>query len=144
MLIEDAGVVVLGGLIQDSGTRSEQRVPFLGRIPLIGLAFKTRSAQNTKTNLMVFIRPKILRDGTSAAIETNSKYNYMRDLQRSGDRREVLPLLPGVKPPRLPPAAPLPDPADGAPAPASPAAAPAPGSSKPNPATPNSPQGTPE
>ena len=108
VLIEDGGTVVLGGLIQDSQTGGEQRVPFLGRIPVIGEAFKSRSAKKTKTNLMVFIQPRILRDGLDAAFETNQKYNYMRDQQRKlGPQREVLPLLPGTPRailPELPPA----------------------------------------
>jgi general secretion pathway protein D len=103
VLIEDNGTVVLGGLIQDTQTGGEQRVPFLGRIPLIGEAFKTRNAQKTKTNLMVFIKPRILRDGTDAAIETNQKYNYIREQQRrNGPRGEILPLLPGERRPMLP------------------------------------------
>jgi len=108
VLIEDGGTVVLGGLIQDSQTGGEQRVPFLGRIPVVGEAFKSRSAKKTKTNLMVFIQPRILRDGLDAAFETNQKYNYMRDQQRKlGPQREVLPLLPGTPRailPELPPA----------------------------------------
>jgi general secretion pathway protein D len=108
VLIEDGGTIVLGGLISDSQTGGEQRVPFLGRIPIIGEAFKTRSAKKTKTNLMVFIKPRILRDGTDTAIETNQKYNYMREQQRTyGPRGEVLPLLPGERRPALPA---LPDP----------------------------------
>jgi general secretion pathway protein D len=83
-------------------------VPFLGRIPVVGEAFKSRSAKKTKTNLMVFIQPRILRDGLDAAFETNQKYNYMRDQQRKlGPQREVLPLLPGTPRailPELPPA----------------------------------------
>ena len=108
VLIEDGGTVVLGGLIQDSQTGGEQRVPFLGRIPVVGEAFKSRSAKKTKTNLMVFIQPRILRDGRDAAFETNQKYHYMRDQQRKlGPQREVLPLLPGTPRailPELPPA----------------------------------------
>lgn len=108
VLIEDGGTVVLGGLIQDTQTNGEQRVPFLGRIPLLGEAFKTRSAQKTKTNLMVFIKPRILRDGLDTAIETNQKYNYIRDQQRrNGPRGELLPLLPGERRSVLPP---LPEP----------------------------------
>ncbi|NBU24551.1 MAG: type II secretion system protein GspD [Gammaproteobacteria bacterium] len=104
VLIEDGGTVVLGGLIQDSQTGGEQRVPFLGRIPVIGEAFRTRSAKKTKTNLMVFIQPRILRDGLDATIETNQKYNYIRDQQRRlGPQREVLPLLPGEQRAELPP-----------------------------------------
>jgi Flp pilus assembly secretin CpaC len=64
VLIEDGGTIVLGGLIQDTQTGGEQRVPFLGRIPIVGEAFRTRSAKKNKTNLMVFIQPRILRDGT--------------------------------------------------------------------------------
>jgi general secretion pathway protein D len=112
VLIEDGGIVVLGGLIQDSDIRGEQRVPYLGRIPVIGALFKTRSRQSDKTNLMVFIRPKILRDGFATAIETNAKYNYIREEQRSTMRpkTEILPLLPFTAEPLLPPIpAPLPD-----------------------------------
>ena len=114
VLIEDGGTVVLGGLIQDSQTGGEQRVPFLGRIPVLGEAFRTRSAKKTKTNLMVFIQPRILRDGLDATIETNQKYNYIRDEQRRlGPQREVLPLLPGEPRAELPP---LPQPSPAAPA----------------------------
>jgi general secretion pathway protein D len=112
VLIEDGGIVVLGGLIQDSDIRGEQRVPYLGRIPVLGALFKTRSRQTDKTNLMVFLRPKILRDGFATAIETNSKYNYIREEQRATMRpkSEILPLLPFSKEPLLPPIpAPLPD-----------------------------------
>jgi general secretion pathway protein D len=110
VMIEDGGIVVLGGLISDNATRGEQRVPFLGRIPLIGLAFKTRNGRSTKSNLMVFIKPKIIRDGTQAAIETNAKYNFMREEQRKGQHRELLPILPGVPQPRLPELPPPPAP----------------------------------
>ena len=97
VLIEDGGVVVLGGLIEDNSVKGEQRVPYLGSIPIIGLLFKTRNATSTKNNLIIFIRPKILRDQAQAAYETDLKYNYMRDQQKSlNDSREILPLLPGV------------------------------------------------
>jgi general secretion pathway protein D len=123
VLIEDGGTVVLGGLIQDSQTGGEQRVPFLGRIPVLGEAFRTRSAKKNKTNLMVFIQPRILRDGLDATIETNQKYNYIRDEQRRlGPQREVLPLLPGETRAELPP---LPQP--------SPAAAPVEAPAEPKP-----------
>ncbi len=125
VMIEDGGTVVLGGLIQDSQTGGEQRVPFLGRIPVVGEAFRTRSAKKTKTNLMVFIQPRILRDGLDATIETNQKYNYIRDQQlRLGPQREVLPMLPGERRAILPeiPTVPAPAPVP-APVPATPAAA---------------------
>jgi len=102
VLVEDGGVIVLGGLISDTAMEGENRVPILGRIPLIGELFKTRNGQKEKRNLMVFIRPKILRDGVSAAVETNAKYNVIRDqqLQRRGGK---VTLLPGERQPLLPP-----------------------------------------
>jgi general secretion pathway protein D len=120
VLIEDGGIVVLGGLIQDGDVRGEQRVPYLGRIPVIGALFKTRSREMEKRNLMVFIRPKIIWDSHTAAIETDAKYNYMRQEQLKGHRpkSEVLPLIPFAPEPLLPPIpAPLP-PRETAPAPA--------------------------
>jgi general secretion pathway protein D len=117
VLIKDGGTLVLGGLISDTSKNSEQRVPLLGRIPLVGELFRTRSTSKQKSNLMVFIQPRILRDDAQAAIETNAKYNYMRDQQRKGNRETtLLPALPFEKPPPLPPLAP---------AAAAPAAAPA-------------------
>ena len=125
VLIEDGGTIVLGGLIQDTQTNGEQRVPFLGRIPIIGEAFRTRSAKKAKTNLMVFIQPTILRDGMDTAIETNQKYNYIRDQQRrNGPRGEILPMLPGEKRTILPPLPAFPAPPARVPADA-PATAPA-------------------
>jgi general secretion pathway protein D len=114
VLIEDGGVVVLGGLIQNESKKGESRVPYLGNIPLIGLLFKTRTGGSTKNNLMIFIRPKILRDPLQAAYETDTKYNYMRDQQGNYNKFELLPLVPGVKKPLLPPAPPPPayDPKD--------------------------------
>ena len=106
VLIEDGGVVVIGGLINNNNQRQESRVPLLGSIPIIGLAFKTRSASTEKDNLMIFLRPKIMRDASQAAYETDLKYNYMQDQQRSFEHREIPPLLPGEHQPKLPPLAP--------------------------------------
>ena len=131
VLIEDGGVVVLGGLIEDNSVKGEQRVPYLGNIPLIGLLFKTRNASSTKNNLILFIRPKILRDPSQAAFETDLKYNYMMDQQKDLNRREALPLLPGVSRGKLDALPPPPKPAQGA----SPAGAPVtPGVAAPEPA----------
>ena len=113
VLIEDGGIVVLGGLIQNGSTKGESKVPFLGSIPLIGLAFKTRTGNSTKNNLMIFIRPKILRDDAQAAYQTDSKYNYMIDQEKQYNKFELLPVVPGVKKPLLPPAPPPPPPGSG-------------------------------
>jgi general secretion pathway protein D len=102
VLIEDGGIVVLGGLISDNVTKSEQRVPFLGSLPLIGFFFKTRDYSRTRNNLMIFIRPKILHTAEQTAIETDAKYNYMLDEQHKADKRDSKP-LPGDTQPTLPP-----------------------------------------
>jgi general secretion pathway protein D len=102
VLVDDGGVIVLGGLITDEAREGESRVPILGSIPLIGELFKTRSGSKEKRNLMVFIRPTILRDGVQAAIETNAKYNVMRNQQLTRKKGRVN-LLPGERQPLLPP-----------------------------------------
>jgi general secretion pathway protein D len=121
VLIDDGGVVVLGGLISNSHSQSGQRVPVLGSIPILGNLFRTRQAEGKRNNLMIFIRPKILRDAQQAAIQTDSKYNYMRDEQAKYNKGQFeIPLLPGVKKPKLDPAPPIPPPGTGDAAPASP------------------------
>ena len=77
-------------------------MPILGSIPIIGELFKTRSGAKEKRNLMVFIRPTILRDGVQAAIETNAKYNVLRNQQLQRRKGKVT-LLPGERQPLLPP-----------------------------------------
>jgi general secretion pathway protein D len=122
VMIDDGGIVVLGGLTENDTTKGENRVPFLGNIPIIGYLFKTRNEQSTKNNLMIFIRPKILRDAAQAAFETDLKYNYMIEQQKLIDKigREAVPMLPGVTREGLPPL-----PAGGsAPAPRQPGSAP--------------------
>ena len=101
VLVEDGGILVLGGLISEELRESKAQVPFLGAIPLLGELFKTRSVDKVKTNLMVFIRPRIIRDGTDAAIETNAKYNYLRDQQLNRNKGKV-PLMPTERQPTLP------------------------------------------
>ena len=101
VLANDGEIIVLGGLISDSVTEGEQHVPFLGSIPLIGNLFKTRSTAKEKTNLMVFLRPKILIDGEQMATETEGKYSYMRNLQLQRNRGKVE-LMPSEQQPLLP------------------------------------------
>jgi general secretion pathway protein D len=99
VLAKTGEIVVLGGLIDHSLTESEQQVPVLGSIPLIGNLFKYRSTSNTRRNLMVFIQPSILRDSDTAQRYTNDRYNYMRDMQLK-DRSPVQ-LLPSEQRPLL-------------------------------------------
>jgi general secretion pathway protein D len=101
VMVEDGGIIVLGGLISDEVRESKSQVPFLGSIPLIGELFKTRSVDKVKTNLMVFIRPRVIRDGVDAALETNAKYNYVREQQLNRNKGKVT-LMPGERQPTLP------------------------------------------
>ncbi len=102
VLAEDGGIIVLGGLLSDEAREERAQVPFLGSIPLLGELFKTRSVNKTRTNLLFFVRPRILRDGVDAAIETNAKYNYIRKQQEEAFGGKV-PLMPTERQPTLPP-----------------------------------------
>jgi len=154
ILIEDGGIIVLGGLMQDTVNESEDRVPVLGAIPLIGNLFKSRSGSRQKSDLLVFLRPKILRDQPSTEAVSTSKYNEIREEERTLHKGKIW-LLPGEKQPAVPPIqpnspngarpAPLPAPSSGvttiapAPQPApsaqpAPAPQPAPPSAQPAPA----------
>ena len=101
VLAQDNRVVVLGGLIKDDVQDATQKVPFLGDIPFLGRLFRTDGVQVTKTNLLIFIRPTIIRDNEGLAGATADKYRYIRDkqLQRREQGLEFLgsdslPLLP--------------------------------------------------
>jgi general secretion pathway protein D len=104
VIVEDGDILVLGGLIEDRLNESNQRVPILGSIPILGHLFRSSSTEKVKTNLMVFIHPRILRTDSQAGYETEAKYNYLRDLQQ--ENRPGLgpgvPLLPGEERPILP------------------------------------------
>jgi len=101
VLIEDGGVIVLGGLMSDTVTESEDRVPGLGAIPLIGNLFKSRSGSRQKKNLLVFIRPSIMRDAEATESTSEAKYNEVRQEERSLHKGHIT-LLPGEKQPVIP------------------------------------------
>ena len=104
MLVEDGEILVLGGLIDDTMRDQVQKVPILGDIPLLGWLFRSHSTTKDKQNLMIFMRPKILRDKATAAYHTNEKYNLLRAQQiEAGEegfgllRDEKSPLLPAIE-----------------------------------------------
>src|SRR5271166_2950958 len=107
ILIEDGGVIVLGGLMSDTVTESEDRVPGLGAIPILGNLFKSRSGSRQKKNLLVFIRPRILRDDVQTESLSEGKYNGVRQDQRTLNHGHVT-LLPGEIQPAIPPPPPPP------------------------------------
>ena len=90
ILAEDGQVVVLGGLIQDDVTRSESKVPLLGDIPLLGRLFRSTKDTHIKRNLMVFLRPSVVRDAAGLAALSGKKYSDIRVLGNGG-RNAVLP-----------------------------------------------------
>ena len=102
VIVDDGQILVLGGLLEDVLRESEQRVPFFGSIPGIGALFRSRKTDMVKTNLLVFIRPTILRDASKVTIETNSKYNYIREVLRENSEDGVQ-LMPGETSFELPP-----------------------------------------
>jgi len=81
VLAADGRVVVLGGLIKDDVQDATQKVPLLGDIPFFGRLFRNDAVQVTKTNLLIFIRPTIIRDDEQLAGATADKYRYIRDQQ---------------------------------------------------------------
>jgi len=105
VIVEDGEIIVLGGLLEDQLRESDQRVPVLGSIPIVGALFRARTTDKVKTNLMVFIRPKILRDSVETSIETNAKYNYIRQVQQQGRGGQGgrVAIMPGEQRPVLPP-----------------------------------------
>ncbi len=78
VMVQDGQMLVLGGLIDERALESESKVPLLGDIPVLGHLFKSTSTQVEKKNLMVFIKPTIIRDGMTADGITQRKYNFIR------------------------------------------------------------------
>ncbi len=89
-VMADSGqIVVLGGLINEETQESVQKVPILGDIPILGYLFKSSSSGKKKKNLMVFIKPTIIRDGITMEGISGRKYNYFRALQLEQQERGV-------------------------------------------------------
>jgi general secretion pathway protein D len=99
ILAEDRQTIVLGGLIQDDFNESESKVPFLGDIPLLGNLFKSRSKKKSKTNLLVFLRPTVIRSKEEASSVTNDKYSAVWQVDIESTNHEPLDaLFEGIRP----------------------------------------------
>lgn len=101
VMVKDSQMLVLGGLIDERTQESQSKVPFLGNIPLLGQLFRSTSTKVEKKNLMVFIKPTIIRDGITVDSVTQRKYNYLR-AEQLYNSQEDLKLMSGQKPPVLP------------------------------------------
>jgi general secretion pathway protein D len=102
VLLDDGQIMVLGGLMEDSVSNNRDAVPVLGQIPLLGALFRSDSRQRAKTNLMVFLRPYVMRDAHAGQGLTQDRYNLMRAAQ-SRMQPGGTPLLPELAAPLLPP-----------------------------------------
>ncbi len=102
VLVDDGQIVVLGGLVQDNVQAVQDKVPLLGDIPVLGNLFRYESRTRTKTNLMVFLRPVVLRDAQASASLTGDRYEYIRNEQAQTQSGSHL-LLPDLNAPKLPP-----------------------------------------
>ena len=104
VMVDSGQVLVLGGLIKDDVKEANSRVPLLGDIPFLGALFRSKTTSKTKTNLMIFLRPTVIRDVETGIRVTNGKYNYMRDKQAEIRENGVgmisdkeIPVLPALK-----------------------------------------------
>ena len=88
VLVDDGAIVVLGGLLDQNESASVDKVPLLGDIPLLGSLFRSTSRSKAKTNLMVFLRPTIIRDSREMQAATAPRYDYMREAQLQLPRRD--------------------------------------------------------
>jgi general secretion pathway protein D len=82
VVVEDGGIIVLGGLIEDSYVETKSKIPLLGDIPLLGALFRSETREKKRTNLMVFLRPVVLRDSDSSAKFSVDRYDQMRGRQQ--------------------------------------------------------------
>jgi general secretion pathway protein D len=90
--VDDAQIIALGGLLDDNERRTIEKIPLLGDIPGLGELFKSRGRARTKTNLMVFIRPTILRSPADARALAERRYGYVRNqqIQQRPDREPTI------------------------------------------------------
>ncbi|WP_312442655.1 MULTISPECIES: type II secretion system secretin GspD [Stutzerimonas] len=94
ILAEDGQVIVLGGLIQDDVTRTNAKVPLLGDIPFLGALFRSTQETHVKRNLMVFLRPTVIRDRAGLAALSGKKYSDIRVIETDSASPSILPSNP--------------------------------------------------
>ncbi len=107
VLVDDGRIIVLGGLMQDDVEDGQDKVPLLGDLPVVGGLFSYNKRHRVKTNLMVFLRPYVLKDAESSTSLTDSRYNYIRD-QQDVNRLSHHAILPDMPVPQLPVRTPAP------------------------------------
>ncbi len=101
VLVDDGQIIVLGGLIEDTLNDTLEKVPGLGNIPVLGYLFRYQTKKRVKTNLMVFIRPTVVRNDAQSVAVASDRYDYVRGVQQL-IKPESNVLMPGTEPPMLP------------------------------------------
>lgn len=101
VLADNGATVVLGGLIDEDVQQSESKVPLLGDIPVLGALFRSTSSSKRKRNLMIFIKPTIMRDDGLLSEVSQRKYNYVRAQQLAQGEKGIN-LMPGAETPAMP------------------------------------------
>ncbi|MDW8311502.1 MAG: type II secretion system secretin GspD [Burkholderiales bacterium] len=107
VLVEDGQIVVLGGLLQEGYSSGEEKVPLLGDAPLVGSLFRYDTRKRQKTNLMLFLRPTVIRTPAQLGALANERYRQL-GLEREANQPEPRAPLPNFEPPPLPLGAPPP------------------------------------
>ena len=105
VLVEDGSIIVLGGLLQDEYSGNQEKVPGLGDVPVVGNLFKSETRSRKKTNLMVFLRPVVVRDATATQALSMDRYDFMRTNQQLAQPLDSA-LVPVNESPTLPALAP--------------------------------------
>ncbi len=143
VLVDDGQIIVLGGLIEDKYNDGSNGVPFLKDIPIIGALFRSDAKSRTKTNLLVFIRPYILRDKDQTADITNNRLDLLQKTETQFKQapmllpKEKLSTISDLEPPLIPPGKPVAPAESTAPAPTKPNNLPSSGLTKPIPVRPS-------
>ena len=99
--VDDGRIIVLGGLIRDDLTDTVEWVPIIGKIPVLGALFRKKKKESIKRNLMVFLRPRIVREDVDLAGVTREKYNNVRQ-EQSVSHPDTRRMIEGALPPELP------------------------------------------
>jgi general secretion pathway protein D len=102
VVVDDGQIIVLGGLIQDKFTENNSKVPLLGDIPGVGALFRSQSRTKTRTNLMVFLRPMVMRDAVTTNALSMDRYDLIRGSQQDAQPKPSF-LVPINESPVLPP-----------------------------------------
>jgi len=102
VLVDDGQIIVLGGLIDDNMQDTVEKVPVLGDIPIIGGLFQYKKRSHVKTNLMVFLRPTIIRSNEQSVSLAGDRYDYIRNAEIAGQPERTV-VLPNMDAPQLPP-----------------------------------------